>query len=205
MWQFHPIIGLIFVYLSLNVGQLSTAAFCRVVVVIANGSSDLLHNSIVVVNTIFPCTITHTAVQHKVVRTRSNRKQTQKKLKSGLVTSYCYANHLHFLQTDKHGMPIMVALGNRTDHYIFVLWFLSSFFLFSLPNLSGRRLDVYQTSTYGVALVRIQNAGLKPAARGSLKYTMQKSRQQSPSGHHRTTLSGYIFATKARIDNVKKC
>ena len=26
----------------------------------------------------------------------------------------------------------------------------------------------------------------------------------SPSGHHRTTLSGYIFATKARIDNPKK-
>jgi len=25
-----------------------------------------------------------------------------------------------------------------------------------------------------------------------------------PSGHHRTTLSGYIFATKARIDNRKK-
>jgi len=25
-----------------------------------------------------------------------------------------------------------------------------------------------------------------------------------PSGHHRTTLSGYIFATKARIDNAKK-
>jgi len=28
--------------------------------------------------------------------------------------------------------------------------------------------------------------------------------QKSPSGHHRTTLSGYIFATKARIDNRKK-
>jgi len=26
----------------------------------------------------------------------------------------------------------------------------------------------------------------------------------SPSGHYRTTLSGYIFATKARIDNRKK-
>jgi len=26
---------------------------------------------------------------------------------------------------------------------------------FSSPNLSGRRLDVYHTSTYGVALVRI--------------------------------------------------
>ena len=33
----------------------------------------------------------------------------------------------------------------------------SSFFLliFSSPNLSGRRLDVYHTSTHGVALVRI--------------------------------------------------
>ena len=28
--------------------------------------------------------------------------------------------------------------------------------------------------------------------------------KKSPSGHHRTTLSGYIFATKARIDNRKK-
>jgi len=36
------------------------------------------------------------------------------------------------------------------------------------------------------------------------KYRMQKSGQKSPSGHHRTTLSGYIFATKARIDNRKK-
>jgi len=25
-----------------------------------------------------------------------------------------------------------------------------------------------------------------------------------PSGHHRTILSGYIFATKADIDNLKK-
>ena len=31
-----------------------------------------------------------------------------------------------------------------------------------------------------------------------------KSRQKSPSGHHRTNLSGNIFATKARIDNRKK-
>jgi len=35
------------------------------------------------------------------------------------------------------------------------------------------------------------------------KYRMQKSRQKSPSGHHRTTL-GYIFATKACINNRKK-
>jgi len=36
------------------------------------------------------------------------------------------------------------------------------------------------------------------------KYGTQKSRQKSPSGHHRTTLSGYIFATRTRIDNWKK-
>jgi len=54
---------------------------------------------------------------------------------------------------------IMVTLCNRADHYIFAQWFLSFFFLllsfFSSPNLSGRRLDVYHTSTHGVALVRI--------------------------------------------------
>ena len=36
------------------------------------------------------------------------------------------------------------------------------------------------------------------------KYGTQKSRQKSPSGHHRTNLSGYIFATTACIDNRKK-
>jgi len=32
----------------------------------------------------------------------------------------------------------------------------------------------------------------------------QKLVKKSPSGHHSTTLSGHIFATKARIDNRKK-
>jgi len=36
------------------------------------------------------------------------------------------------------------------------------------------------------------------------KCRTQKSRQKSPSGHHSTTLSGYIFAIKAHIDNRKK-
>jgi len=36
------------------------------------------------------------------------------------------------------------------------------------------------------------------------KYRTQKSRQNSPSVHHRTTLLGYIFATKAHIDSWKK-
>ena len=55
-------------------------------------------------------------------------------------------------------------------HSILRLWLLS----FSTPILSGRRLDVYHTSTHGVALLRIYNARLKFAARGSLKYRMQK-------------------------------
>ena len=36
------------------------------------------------------------------------------------------------------------------------------------------------------------------------KYRTQKSRKKSPSGHHRTNSSGYIFANKACIDNRKK-
>ena len=74
----------------------------------------------------------------------------------------------------------MAALRSRCGHYIFALWFLSIFYLFyssfvsdiaifvlkrdvklqltnfySSLNLSGRRLDVYHTSTHGVVLVRI--------------------------------------------------
>jgi len=100
----------------------------------------------------------------------------------------------------------MVALCNRAYHYIVALWFLllSFFFFFSSPNLSRRRLDVYHTYTHSVALVRISDAGLKHAARGSLKMQDAKKSPQTPSGHHRTTLLGYIFATKARIHNGKK-
>jgi len=49
---------------------------------------------------------------------------------------------------------LMAALRSRCGHYIFVLRFLLSS-VFSSPNLSRRRLDIYYTSTHGVALVRI--------------------------------------------------
>jgi len=45
---------------------------------------------------------------------------------------------------------------------------------------------------------------MKRGARGSLEMQDKKIAKNSPSGHRRTTLSGYIFATKARIDNRKK-
>jgi len=49
----------------------------------------------------------------------------------------------------------MVALCNRQAIRLYfcpVVSFSSSFFLFSSPNLSGRRLDVYHTSTHGEGL-----------------------------------------------------
>jgi len=78
-------------------------------------------------------------------------------------------------------LHFMAAIWNRVGRYIFVLWFflLSSFFLlFSSPNLCGRRLDAYHTSTHGVALVRISNAGLKCAACGSLEIQDAKTTQK---------------------------
>ena len=66
---------------------------------------------------------------------------------------------------------VTVALWNRAGHYIFVLFIAALcnrgplyfcpvisivFYLFFLAyNLSGHRLDLYHTSTHGVALVRI--------------------------------------------------
>jgi len=63
----------------------------------------------------------------------------------------------------------MVALWNRTDHYIFALWFLLS---------SSSQIGCCHTSTHGVALVRISDVGLKRAARDSLKIEDTKSRQK---------------------------
>jgi len=57
-----------------------------------------------------------------------------------------YSNQLHCAWSAvlaSYGRPIFLPCG----------FYLSS--LFSSPNLSGRRLDVYHTSTHGVALARI--------------------------------------------------
>jgi len=86
---------------------------------------------------------------------------------------------------------VMVALWNKADHYIFILWFLSFYLLFfSSPNLSSCTLDVCHTSTHGLPYCefRMQVWNVLHAARW--KYRMQKSHQKSPSRHHRTTLSG---------------
>jgi len=52
------------------------------------------------------------------------------------------------------------------------------FFFLSSPNLNGRRVDLYHTSTHGVALLWIQNTGLKCAARGLLEIHNPKMMQK---------------------------
>jgi len=47
----------------------------------------------------------------------------------------------------------MATLWNRAGRYIFILWFLLSFFFF-LPILSRHILDVCHTCAHGVALVQ---------------------------------------------------
>jgi len=96
----------------------------------------------------------------------------------------------------------MAALCNMAGHYIIALWFLSNFLsFFSLPNLSGRRLDVYHTSTHGVALVRIQNECLKCAARGSLEIQDAKMMQKN---HHLCTIAQVCWAMSSQLRHVLK-
>jgi len=85
----------------------------------------------------------------------------------------------------------------RTSY--FCLWFL--YILVFSPNLSGRRLDVYHTSTQWCG--PSANLECRPETWARWKCRTQKIAKKSPSGHHRTTLSGYVFATKAHIDNRK--
>ena len=91
------------------------------------------------------------------------------------------------------GRPSGWALAHISSDF-----YLSSVFYLFSPNLSGRRLDVYYTSTHGVA-IRIY-ACLKMCY---TRLAEDTGRKQSPSQHHRTTLSGHIFAT-AYIDNRKE-
>ena len=73
----------------------------------------------------------------------------------GYVPGYNWGISAPRLTNIRHAL-VMAALCNRAGHYIFALWFVSSSSsVFSSPNLSRCRLDVYHTSVHGVALVRI--------------------------------------------------
>jgi len=74
---------------------------------------------------------------------------------SAISWTICKSSALHSRQIIMPA-PHYGRLWNTAGHYIFVLWFLvlSSIF-FSSPILSCCRLDVYHTTTHGVALVQI--------------------------------------------------
>jgi len=79
--------------------------------------------------------------------------------------------------------------------------FCSSFFLFSSPILSGRKLDVYHSSTHDVALeceFRMQTC-LKCAARGSLKIQDAK---KSPKNHHLRTVAQLCRAISPQLRHI---
>jgi len=81
-----------------------------------------------------------------------------------------------------------------------------SLFFFFFPRLISAAADwmfaVLPRMVWPQCEFKMQIWNMPHAARW--KHRTQKSRQKSPSGHHRTNLSGYIFTTKARIDNRKK-
>jgi len=92
---------------------------------------------------------------------------------------------------------------NRAGHNIFALWFLSSSIFFFprlisaaaawistiLPQMLWPYANLECTSEFKMCCTRLAgNTG----------------RKKSPFWHHRTNLSGYIFATKAYIDNTGK-
>jgi len=84
----------------------------------------------------------------------------------------------------------------------FFFFLLSSFFSRLISAVAGWMSAILPHNVWPYCEFRMQVWNVLHAARW--KYRTQKSRQKSPSGHHRTNLSGCIFTTKARIDNRKK-
>ena len=96
----------------------------------------------------------------------------------------------------------MVALWNTADRYIFVLWFLSIFFPRLISAVGDWMSIILPHMVWPYCEFRMQVWNVLHAARW--KCSTQKTAKNATFGHHRTTLSGYIFATKACIDNRKK-
>jgi len=97
--------------------------------------------------------------------------------------------------SDSRHLVIMVALCNRADHYIFILFLTFFLLLLFFPRL---------ISAVGATWCGL-SANLE--CRCEMQCTRlaaNTGRKKSLSRHHCTDLSGHIFATKACIDNRKK-
>jgi len=105
---------------------------------------------------------------------------------------------------DKRLGFIMAALWNRAGHYIFMLWFLSFFFYLFPFFFFSQQSEIGCLPYFHTCLsVNLECMSETCCARLAENTACKKSPKKSPSGHP-TTLSGYIFAIKARIDNRKK-
>ena len=121
-------------------------------------------------------------------------------ISSCVYLSYVYnIRCLYFLRTS---WLIMATLRSRCGHYIFALWFLCSIFLSFFPRLISAVGDWMSTilphMVWPLCEFRMPVWNVLHVARWNT------GRKKSSSRHHRTTLSGCIFATKACIDNRKK-
>jgi len=100
---------------------------------------------------------------------------------------------------------VITALRRDAD-IIFLpcgLFYLSLFFfLCSSFSLSRCRLDVYYTSTHGVALVQILNAGLKCAACSSLKIQESTGCKKSPKIRHLGTVAQLCRAISSQVRHI---
>jgi len=93
----------------------------------------------------------------------------------------------------------MATLRSRCGHYILQLWF-----LFLLPFFFSLTLDVYHTCTRCGLSANLECMSEMCCTWLTENTWCKNYAKKSPSGNHRTTSSGYIFASKARIDNRKK-
>jgi len=80
----------------------------------------------------------------------------------------------------------------------------SSFFFFSLPNLSGHRVDVYHNSTWCGLSANLECRSEMCSTWLAGNTGCKNDAKKSTSADHCTNLSGYIFAMRACIVNWKK-
>jgi len=98
----------------------------------------------------------------------------------------------------------MAAVRSRCGHYIFALWFVLSLFFSFLAYSQPSQIGClpYLHTCCGLSA----NLGCRPetCCRWLAEIQDAKIAKNSPPGHHRTTLLGYILVTKAHIENWKK-
>jgi len=162
---------------------------------------------------------------HKTTRTHSQNSRLRKvskpmhseKLIYSLKTAFLLPTHSerNYIYT---GLRYIMTTNfcNHFRHWTLHLWlpftadadilfcsrgnYLSSFVFFPSPMLSSRKVDVYHTSTHDVASANLECRSEMCCA----QLAENTGRKKSPSVHHRTTLSGYIFATKAYVSTIGK-